>query len=405
MFYDAVSPSRIGPVGTDLNSVRQRMVRIRLTLAINLFKRYILGPDHLPNKPQVDELLSSVHGSRLFELIDIRTWISWFEPKSPVPKRKTVRALDQIAREGIRIIYPAADTAYGLAPGFFEELVHGGLLQTMTTVAPTKRTKFAVMAAVSSYLPLSAWHLHLDSIEVCGHSEGIGDLGWEFVKRLAAERLMFLLSALWSPRRGTIFKLFATDFRLGWNVASDAERRELTAHLSSSPFYRFTMLMNPVPIPNWLSIGVDNDVPDSHIHKVMLALAADFEFLKAERLTAWALDLASAALAMHALAWTDRYETFGLRVSGEEICWWTFYSMFFSENKHEDLDGSSEKTMSYLGLLWSEQLCNVLRDGGSSYLREIDDLGLDVPSLVSVARRATDVHQLIYHGNPAHLSR
>ena len=127
-------------------------------------------------------------------------------------------------------------------------------------------------------------------------------------------------------------------------------------------------------------------------------MAGDFDFLKAERKHAWAFDLATAALLMHALAWTDRYQTFGFRVESEQICWWTLSTMFFALHDDDWEARNVKATMNHLRIPWSDQLHQVLRDGRVSYLDEINDLGLDVASLVAVARYATDVHQLVYVG-------
>lgn len=72
--------------------------------------------------------------------------------------------------------------------------------------------------------------------------------------------------------------------------------------------------------------------------------------------------------------------------------------MFFA--LHDvDWDARNVKaTMNHLRIPWSEQLHQALRDGRASYVDEIHDLGLDVASLVAVARHATDVHQLVYRG-------
>lgn len=376
--------------------IRQRAQRNRLKVAVNLFKRYLLGTQHVAGNSQVDQLMATTLGSRLFELLDTRTWASWFESSSPVPKRRTVRALDEIAREGIRVVFPAGDAQFVLAPGFFEELVHGGLVSSMGKVSSSKRASAALSDAVARYEPLSAWHMHMDSMEIAALAEGMGDLDWAYVKALGAKRLMSILYRLWGPRAGAIYQLFASDLRLEWNAATADERLLLSSRRPIFPISNFTSLMREVPVPKWSSIGVEEDVAEVHIHKTMLALAGDVEFLKGERQTAWAFDLASAALAMHALAWADRYSTFGIRIEGEQICWWTFSWMFFALSEPSEDTRNVEATMSYLGLPWSGQLEQVLRDGRASYLRELNNLGLNVDDLVSVARHATDVHRLIY---------
>lgn len=384
----------VGGCNISSNCVREESKRIRLKLTINLFKRYVLGKTHVPGQPQVEEMQSSITGSRLFELIDARTWITWFDPSSPIPKRKTVRALDQISQAEIRVVYSSCGAECRLAPNFFEELVHGGVLSAMTKASKSKRTSAVLGEVVSQYQPLSAWHLHLDSIEVSSLSEGLGNLSWTHVKGLASTRLLSVLNALWGPRIGSIYTMFASNLKLEWDAASAGEREDIRNRFAIYPDSFFEYEMKDVPSPVWSTIGVDPDLADVHIYKALLAIAADFDFLKAERRHAWSFDLASAALAMLALAWTSRYLTFTLWVESEQICWWSFSAMFFAldEVEPEEVKRRFKATAKYLGLRWTEELNEVLLDGRRCYLNEINDLGLDVASIVAVARHATDVH-------------
>jgi hypothetical protein len=378
--------------------VWQKAKLVRLNLAVNLFKRYVLGSEHVAGQPQVDEMLKSERANRLFELIDVRTWESWFDQSTPTPKVKTIRALDQVAQESIRLTYAREDSEHCLAPRFFEELVHGGLMAVMAGTAKSKRIRATLCAAVDQYRPVSAWHLHMDAIEVAGMSQGIGGLPWTEVKELAAKRLMSFLHILWSPRGGAIYKLFASDLRLEWNAASEVDQARIRDDHRMYPMWFFSSRLEAAREPAWALIGVDGDLPEVHIHKALLAMAADPGFLVAERRHAWAFDLASSALAMHSLAWTDRYKTFGARLQGERICWLTLSATFFATRERALDTRNLKATMNYLNLPWTDEMAHRFDAARSSYLNEIGDLGLDLPSLVAVARHATDVHPLLYAG-------
>lgn len=399
--FDDVVVERSQREGVDglTKSVFQRAKELRLKLAVNLFKRHLLGSEHVPGHPQVEPMLQTVLGSRLFELIEIRTWVSWFERSPSIPKRRTIRELDRVALEGVRFVYAKEQAEHQLPSGFFEELVYGGLVSQMARFIRSKRLKSAVNETVSEYVPLSAWHLHMDAVEVSGLADGLGNLDWVYVKQLAAKRLMSLLSLLWGPRDGRIYEFFASDLRLDWLAASADEREQLRGSFDIFPKSSFVDSMRASPVPAWSIIGVEDDLAEVHIHKALLAIAADIEFLKAERLHAWAFDLASAGLAMHALAWTDRYTTFGLPVQSERLCWMALSAMFFDLEGEWD-DRQVKATMDHLRLAWSPEVEQSLLEGRASYLREIHELGLDVESLIAVARHATDVHKLIYRKGP-----
>lgn len=399
MFGDV--SARWQPEGEQVSTktVFQRAKELRLRLAVNLFKRYLLGPEHSPGLPQVEAMLKTVLGRRLFEFIEIRTWVSWFDRSPSIPKRRTLRELDRVAQEGVRFLYSTGQTEYRLQIGFFEELVYGGLVACMAKVGRSKRLSSALNEALSEYVPLSAWHLQLDAVEVSAIAEGVGNLDWVAVKQLAAKRLMSFLSVLWGPRDGRIYELFASDLRLEWLAASADEREQLRASFDIFPKSSFIGSMDEPPVPAWSIIGVEADVADVHIHKALLAIAGDIDFLKAERLHAWAFDLASAGLVMHALAWTDRYTTFGLPVQSERLCWAALSTIFFDLQNDWD-DRSVQAAMEHLRISWSPEVEKSLLDARASYLCEIRELGLDVDSLLAVAGHATHRHKLIYRKEP-----
>jgi hypothetical protein len=63
----------------------------------------------------------------------------------------------------------------------------------------------------------------------------------------------------------------------------------------------------------------------------MLALAGDADFLAADRLHVWALDLVSAALAMHALAHVEPCAVQHRRSRPELFYWRALASLFYSD--------------------------------------------------------------------------
>src|SRR5690606_16235045 len=101
---------------------------------------------------------------------------------------------------------------------------------------------------------------------------------------------------------------FASGLRLRWNAASEDGKVLLREKYSLVPGAYFEPRLKAVPVPKWSSIGVSGDLVAEHIHRALLAMAADPSFLVGRRKRAWAFGLASSALAMHALAWSDRYK-------------------------------------------------------------------------------------------------
>lgn len=396
MFYLEDDDSE-GERVSSASAIAKRSLQLRVTVAVNLFKRYLLGSAHLPGEHQT-ELIAKLPCHLLFEVIEPRTWRAWFGDAPPIPKRLKLRALDAFSQEHLRVVSTRDGLERRLSPYFFYELVYGGLVAVMAKAASAKRTKEAVAAAAINYKPLSAWHLHMDAIEVSALATGVGDLSWVEVKRIAAKRLLELLDRLWSPRHGLIYQLFASDLRLRWTSSSDSEQQQIRAEYDRFPVSYFRSQMDDVPYPNWVDIGIDDDLADVHIYKALLAMVGAREFLKAERLHAWSMDLASAALAMNGLAWADRFRAFGPRLTGEQICWWTLSPMFFESGVFEWTHQNINATLKYLRLPDTEDVRQMIDAGRASYRDELSSLGINVESVVRVAKHATDMHPLVSRG-------
>lgn len=377
--------------------VRALSKRLRLTLAVNLFKRHVLGETHIAGDPQVEEMECSNVGGHLLELIDRRTWVSWFDALTPIPKRKTMRALDVVAKQISCVPLVASDSSGRLPAEFFEDLVHGGILTIIESARSSKRPRATLVEALTQYQPLSAWHLHMDAIEVASIADGVGDLPWTDVKRIAAERLMGELNLLWGPRSGAIYKMFPSDLQRQWNSLPDdgfilEERR-----VGSASAALLLQMMRESPVPDWSQIGVDIDTHAMQVHKVLLAIAADSQFLVAERQYAWAFDLATSALAMFALAWSDRYATFGFHATSEQAYWGVFLATFFKQQSSSDdiADHISDALVGFdLSMLGT--IMQTISGARASYINEISELGLSIHDLVRVARHATDVHPVAF---------
>lgn len=154
-------------------------------------------------------------------------------------------------------------------------------------------------------------HLHFDALDAAGYWGGGDEEDWVNKKQARAEKIFRTLHHEWDPSSGPIYSTFTSDLQLKLDTASDEERktiRESYAKCQPDPFERF---LNMPPKPDSeLRHSFELASPAS-VWKYLFDLAKDFNFLVADRLERWALDLATASAAMYAIVYSNRYDTIG----------------------------------------------------------------------------------------------
>lgn len=369
---------------------------LRMKVAVNHFKHLLLGDLHVSGVHQETEVFKKLATRCKDVSISDKTWKSWFADFPIIPRIETIRRLDELASCGIRVVSKRDGEEKAISPTFYGQLVHGGLIKKMMQASKSKHPLVSLKDRAESYRPISTLHLHVDAIEICALSEGYGDISWETVKQIGAERIFKLLTERWGPRQGTVFSELTSNLRLQWDGASPEERIEIRKDFARFRPDLFESNLNARAIPDWDIAGVRTDVSPLHIYKVLFSLAADTNFLVADRLAVWALDLATAALAMHALAWSDRYTTFDQPISDELIFWCAFDDLFFS---HESIDPDNQDfvgAMTRCDAEWGLESFERFLQARKIYHDELIDLGISEKDVLSIAMQATKVHPLFY---------
>jgi hypothetical protein len=316
-------------------------------------------------------------------LIGDRTWQSWFASRPPLPQPSKIRCLDQYITQ-IKIcgqVKRAESICPEFRDGYFCELVHGGLMSQMLASTEASNPVHMLMRRAQEYQPVSPLHLHFDAMDAAGWHQDYGDVPWSMVAAIASDRVLQLLNDRWSPRSGDIYVGLSSDLSIKWAVADKLQRNEIRhslAKMMPDPFERW---MTCGATPDWQRVGVNSDIPYAHVYKLLFALAADPSFLVEDRLSAWSLDLATSALAMHALAWTDRYNTMALGMPPELRYWVAFHEIFFNPDVIEIDHLSIASLMANWPADWSERSPATLMNARNNYTILLTDLGL-VPSQV-----------------------
>jgi len=317
-----------------LNSIAE----LRLRVTLNHFKRMLLGAEHQPGLAQgrivFDKLrtLSPRFASkdyvdspdapleaRVGMTVTQRTWESWFDVKQPRPKSSPIASLDRVAEQCFSWTRPRDGIAYRLPLNFYADLFKGGLLSTMLSdVEPlmrrtqpvavcAKKLREHLMLSAAGYSPKSAWHLHLDALEVLNFSAAVGPLDRDEVIRIAGERIYDILYDLWGNTEhpailNTVYAHFHSEDQERWDSKPEAEKQEdLKDPLLWMDDPALVLSGRLSRMPSFSLLGDAADITPGRIYRLLFAIGTDSEFLQGDALTAWALDLATAGVAGVAL--------------------------------------------------------------------------------------------------------
>ena len=369
------------------------MQQLRLRCAVNSFKSVVLKEKHVARQSQVQAMINALeHSTENMSIFD-KTWGRWFSEEEHSPQATKLRTLDEIA----------ATLAMGdhysekiCATKGYADMVRGGLMKKL--LAPTKSSNplLVLIGRANDYEPVSPLHLHLDAIEVAGSYTDFGALPWSSVVAVAATRVLECVAERWGARQGSVYSTFPSDFYLKWNAASPERREEMRSFCRLSSPDLFPALMQPGGTPDWRLTGVSSDIPSEHIYKLLFSLAADPDFLVADRLQIWVIDMATSALAMHAFAWIDRYTTMGIQRTDEFIYWAAFYEIFFHAEPI-DADGLSVAlAMERSPATWDESSFTLFKRAREIYHRQLRAWGLSPAEIWAIVQRTREERCLEY---------
>jgi hypothetical protein len=371
--------------------------KTRFQAARNLFKHIVLQGLHIANNPQTMSLLREL--ADMDNLIADRTWQSWFASLPPLPKPMKIRVLDHyLTQLKNRRVSECIHPSYGeMRDGYFQGLVYGGLMSKL--LAPTEATDVVhtLMRRAQDYQPASPVHLHFDAMDAAGWHEDCGSVPWSMAAAIAADRILQLLADRWSPRSGAVYAGLSSDMSLKWAAADETQRGEIRRSLEKMTPNPFERQMTCQPSPDWRRLGVSPDIPYEHIYKLLFALAAEPSFLVEDRLQVWSLDFATSALAMHALAWTDRYRTMALGAPPELQYWIAFHEILFNPDLSEIDHWSIVRVMESWPADWSEESAVVLVNARHGYSNLLKDLGLSPSDVCAGLLKTREERPLIYN--------
>lgn len=368
---------------------------LRQPVAVNLFKWMVLGDRHVPGQHQAVEVHRAMSDAGAARCVDVRTWRGWFGES---PRRARGTAIDALDSYAAAHLHSPRWTLDAVEPRehFFGGLLDGGLVASLMQPIAMKQPRFALIRRALDYEPLSRIHLHLDAIESAALSEGNRKTPWELVKATAAKRVLELVHSRWSQRHGTVYSELTPDLELQLRAADADERKNIRERYRGQTPDRFKAHLLRPPRPDWSVVGVESDIAAHNVYRLMLALAGDADFLVADRLHVWALDLVSAALAMHALAWTDRYTAHGGRITPEMTYWRALASVFYADEPDGAVVNAIAAAFDVNKTEFTEAAVDCLYRARTSYWELLNKLHVDRRSLGALVGRCCWARAVVY---------
>ena len=210
---------------------------------------------------------------------------------------------------------------------------------------------------------------------------------------------MSYLHDRWNPRDGSIYANLSSDLSIEWSKADQFEREEIRNAMAQFTPDLFPRFMALPASPDWSHIKIQEDIGANHVHKLLFAMAADEKFLVADRFDAWALDLATAALAMHAKALANRVDTFGFNI-GVEFHYWEALEMIFFRDEESDavIFDAIQRAMECSGEIFSMRSLELLLNAGELYKSALAKLGVNREYVVDLTARCWELHPIVYRG-------
>jgi len=360
------------------------MFRLRLKCAVNHFKHRMLEATHEPGISQGKSVLTRMTEVLSRAPFDPRTWDSWFGDAPPRVQRAAIGRLDQFfdAKAG-RLRERRGES------GFYEELVFGGLAVQALEPDTGKLHRSPVGQRISQYRPRSPLHLHLDTLDVAALEIDQVHKGlclWD-AKAMLSNRVMECLHDRWNHRSGTVYESLSSDMELAMLELSDADRKSVEKEFAFGP-QAFQNLMGMAPQPVYEARLNQLDFSASQVHKTMFGIAADASFLKGDRLTAWCLDAATAALALQSMNWRFQLD---MMASGRAIVmpevWYldAMQALFFGPDDEGALSEALGRANEMGQFQWLPDTYDALLAARDQYHALLAQLGLHPATLWQIA--------------------
>lgn len=353
-------PTTFSPPAKD-HSAEQPTSQLRKRAACSLVKQHLLGNRHRPFEAQQTAMAKAlqpyVDGDGEFRG---STWNSWWTAERDLK----AGSLDLL------------DRASGKPKGFIRELVLGGMLGK----------------------PLSPLHAHFDALDAAGYF-GRPDDDWEAHRREIAMSVLRHLHQKWRPNRnhqvpGALPK---SSFKVEQDALPNQEEEAVFRTLPLGYQAYFKRLLNtPDSLSQSTSTAYDLQSP-ACMPEFLFAIGHDIKFMSLDKIDIWALDLATASLALWGLLYADRYDTVLGSQQQYSVLWQELHALFWEDSdkyaaSHYDfllhIVGLERTTNNY-------DVIGVFAYARMSYTSSLEELGLHSSDINAVIDKSRDARKIV----------
>lgn len=357
-------PTTFSPPAKD-HSAGQPTFQLRMRAACSIIKRHLLGEHHKPFEPQHTAMEKALRPYAVNDKSEIQkeTWLRWWRGETKMQPGKLAQL----------------DRASGKPEGFIQELVLGG-------------------TRGQSFSPL---HAHFDALDSAGYF-GRKDEDWVSRRR---EMALFVLNELqqkWRPDQNRYVPgIFPKSLlRVQYDaLATDEERAAFAKRIAGGFGYLFNSKINHPDALSQSTFNAYDSLSPVGMLAFLLAVGYDDAFMSEEKIDAWALDLATASLALSGLVFADDYD---LMHSNGKYNWLeqNLHILFWIMADENENSSVSEYGL-LLYLLMAAKISTetdthieTFNRGRKSYAQHLKELGLTTSDVKSVIDKASSIRPL-----------
>lgn len=279
---------------------------LRTQIAANFVKHAFLENEHIGGVPQWHKISKCLdrHLPSNREGISQSTWESWIFGKSS-PRPQTCSLMDDILWNSYRDELSTEENSLRSDPRrrLFSRIVEGEPID------------------IELPYPAGNLFLHLRGLDAALWNTRRKGRNGDLDRYDRANEVLVRLHNAWNPQNGWIYECFRSDAKIQYDRADILERtqmREQSGHFQPN-LLDCMMRISPRPSKDFYSSY--SNLNSFSVIPFLFSLHEDREFLIEERLTAWAVDLATATAALRAIWTSQREKVANLLNPGEELYW------------------------------------------------------------------------------------
>ena len=265
---------------------------------MNLLKQALLGEAHVGGSEQWELFSMALDsfgvGPSTGITIDRLTWKNWMSG-AVLPQQSKLALLDEVLWRTLKM----------RGGSEYPSMKSDQRRMLISRIAGGQSVKQELMPPVGNLVR------HLDAIDAGAWFRGSNESEWKEEKLKRANEVLMRLHSAWNPKSGWIYNSFRSDLKIEYDNSDSEGREEIRRSAALFTPSLYDHWMSQVPRPNHEFCERYSVLIPFSVVPFLLDISLDTKFLVEERLSTWAVDLASAAAALEAVWFAHRNETAG----------------------------------------------------------------------------------------------